>query len=582
VERLFAWCWDARPFPFFPARADIWGDAPNYQYGHWLNGRLGAVPLADLVDEVCGGLAPVDVSNLSGLVTGFALTDTMSPRDALAPLSLAYHFDGVESAGVIRFVMRGRGDPVALSQDDLVLNDAGAGFELARAQETDLPVASRIAYIDAGADYRQAVAEARRLTGHSDRVALSSLPLVLDQGEAIGIGQRLLVDAWTMRESASFALAPSKLALDPTDEVLLDAGGRVRRLRLARIADAGARSVEALATDPSVYEPLTGPQRSPGAGQGLTITGRALLEFLDLPLLTGEEVPWAPRAAAFASPWPGAVLVLKSASDANYLLDTALALPASIGEITADFHSGPAWRWDEAGALSIRLYDGSCASLDDLSVLGGANALAVRNADGEWEVLQYASATLTAPNEWRLTRLLRGQAGTESAMRDPVAAGARVVLLDAALKQLALTQDEYALPFHYLWGPQGKPISDPAYQSATRAFQGIGLRPLSPVRLSAVWRGGDLALSWIRRTRIGGDSWDQSEVPLAEDSEAYEVEIAGTTRVIAASSPSATYGAAEIAADFPGGLPVPFRFTVTQLSATFGRGAGTVKDVWFA
>lgn len=584
TRRIFAWCWDARPFPFFPSRADIWGDAANYQYGHWLNGRLGAVPLSDLVSEVCGGLAPVDVANLAGLVTGFAVTDTMSPRDALAPLALAYHFDGVESQGVIRFVMRGRPDPVSLDEGDLVLGESeqGFGFELERAQETDLPVASRIAYIDAGADYRQAVAEARRLTGHSDRVASSALPLVLDQGQAIGIGQRLLMDAWTMRESAGFALPPSRLALDAADEVLLDAGGRVRRLRLTRIGDAGARSIEALATDPSVYEPLTGPSRAPGAGQDLALPGRALLAFLDLPLLTGAEVPWAPRAAAFANPWPGAVLVLRSASESNYVLDTALALPAGIGETTADFHSGPAWRWDETGSLSIRLYNGSCASLDDLSVLGGANVLAVQNEDGAWEVLQYATATLTAPGRWTLTRLLRGQAGTESAMRDPVAAGARVVLVDRALVQLALRQDETRLPFHYLWGPQGKPISDPSYQGAVETFAGLGLRPLSPVRLAAAWRGGDLALSWIRRTRIGGDSWDQPDVPLGEDAEAYEIEIAGTTRVISASAPFATYGAADIAADFPGGLPVPFRFTVYQLSASFGRGVGTTAAIHFS
>ena len=584
TTRMFAWCWDARPFPFFPARADIWGDAADYAYGHWLNGRLGAVMLGDLVAEICGTLAPIDVSNLSGLVTGFAVTDTMSPRDALAPLSLAYHFDGVESQGVMRFAMRGRPDPVAAGEGDLVLadSDTGFGFSLERAQETDLPVASRIAYIDADADYRQAVAEARRLSGHSDRVATSSLPLVLDQGQAIGIGQRLLMDAWVMRESASFALPPSFLALDPADEVLLDAGGRVRRLRLTEIDDAGARGIQALATDPSVYEPLTGPARAPGAGQSLTQTGRALLVFLDLPLLTGNEVPWAPHAAAFASPWPGAVPVLKSPGDSGYTLDTSLSLAAAIGETTEDFHSGPAWRWDEAGTLAIRLYNGVCASRDDLTVLGGANTVAVENADGAWEVLQYASAVLTAPGEWRLARLLRGQAGTEGAMAAPVAAGARVVLLDGALKQLALTQSEYALPFHYLWGPKDKPISDPAWQGAVEAFAGIGLCPLSPVRLDARWRGGGLDLTWIRRTRIGGDSWDQTEVPLGEEAEAYEIEIAGTSRVIAASQPSVAYTAAQIAEDFPSGLPVPFRFTVFQLSASFGRGVGTAKDIWFA
>ncbi len=578
--RLFAWCWDARPFPFFPARADIWGDTANYRLGHWLNGRLGAVALADLVDDVCAGLAEVDVSGLVGLVTGFGVTDTMSPRDALGPLALAYHFDAVESGGVIRFVMRGRPTATAFAQDDLALpdKDDGFGFAFERAQETDLPVASRISYIDADTDYRQAVAEARRLAGHSDRVATSSLPLVLDQGQAIGIGQRLLMDAWTMRESATFALPPSALALDPTDEVALDAGGRTRRLRLTAVSDAGQRAMEAVATDPSVYEPLTGPSRAPGFGQGLVLYGRPLVVFLDLPLLTGDEVAWAPTAAAFASPWPGEVFVLKSASDSGYALDTALTRPAAIGETTADFYSGPLWRWDEGGSLSIRLINGGCASLDDLLVLGGANALAVQNGDGDWEVLQYASATLTAPNEWRLTRLLRGQAGTEGAMRDPVPARARVVLLDRAPAQLALTQDQYGLPFHYLWGPKGKGLSDPAFQGAVMSFDGVGLRPLSPVHLSAVWQGGDLVLGWIRRTRIGGDSWDQTEVPLAEESEAYQLTIGA--RVVTVTEPTTTYTAAEIAAD--GGVATPFRFSVAQLSTAYGSGQSAEAEIWFA
>ncbi|HEX4860019.1 MAG TPA: hypothetical protein VFV07_02200, partial [Rhizomicrobium sp.] len=282
----------------------------------------------------------------------------------------------------------------------------------------------------------------------------------------------------------------------------------------------------------------------------------------------------------------GVVMVLKSAGDSNYVLDTRLTLAASIGETTADFSSGPAWRWDEANTLSIRLINGACASLDDLSVLGGANALAVENADGQWEVLQYASAALTAPKCWSLTRLLRGQAGTESAMRDPVTAGARVVLLDRALSQLSLKQDEYALAFNYLWGPQGKSISDPAYQGAALQFAGVGLRPLSPVHPRAVWQGGDLALSWIRRTRIGGDSWDQTDVPLGEDSEAYDIEIldgaGAVVRTLSATSPSLLYTGADIATDFPSGLPSPFRFTVYQLSATYGRGVGETAEIWLS
>jgi hypothetical protein len=320
--------------------------------------------------------------------------------------------------------------------------------------------------------------------------------------------------------------------------------------------------------------------------QGLTITGRALAVFLDLPLLTGDETPWAPHVVVFANPWPGSVLVLRSASDADYTLDTALTLPAAIGETTADFASGPLWRWDTTHALRIRLYNGRCAARDDLAVLGGANALALQNTDGAWEVLQFACAELTAPGEWTLTRLLRGQAGTEGAMRANISASARVVLLDGALKQLALRQDEALLPFHYLWGPQGKPISDPAFQGATLAFDAVGLRPLSPVHLTACWQAaGDLVLAWIRRTRVGGDSWDA--VPLGEETESYDVDILNADGAVVrsfASLPDASvrYAAEDIAADFPDGLPRPFRFTVYQRSASTGRGQGQTGEIGFS
>jgi hypothetical protein len=33
------WAWDARPFPFFPRRFDIWGDAINWNSGHWIQGK---------------------------------------------------------------------------------------------------------------------------------------------------------------------------------------------------------------------------------------------------------------------------------------------------------------------------------------------------------------------------------------------------------------------------------------------------------------------------------------------------------------------------------------------------------------
>jgi len=591
IDNIYVWCWDARPFPFFPARADVWGDAANYPLGHWLNGRLGAVALSDLVGAICddANFAERNTSALDGLVTGYGVTTTMSVRDALTPLSVAFQFDAVEREGVIAFVGRGRPVAPSFGEGDLVLADATAdfGFTLNRAQETDLPLASRILYIDADADYRQASVEARRLVALSDRIAQSNLPIVVDQAQAGGIAERLLQDAWVMRESAKFVLPPSQLALDATDEVTLDAGGRSHRLRLTQIDDGAARQIEAIATDPSLYEPLIGPARAPGMLQTLAPVGRALAVFLDLPLLTGTEKDWAPGVAAYAAPWPGSVQILRSASTANYVLDTALSHPAAIGQTLADLPAAPPWRWDMTNSLVIRLARGTLASADDLSVLGGANIIAVQSASGEFEIVQFANAVLTAPNQWTLTRLLRGQAGTEAASGS--LAGARVVLLDGSSAQLALLASEATLPFNYLWGPNGKAISDPAFQGASLQFKANGRRPYAPCQLRAVYaaNGVDLLLSWIRRDRApSSDSWDQTEIALSETSESYDVEILDASGAVvrtmsSLSASPCTYTAAQIASDFPLGRPSPMRFTVYQISTTYGRGPGGQASATF-
>ena len=323
TNNIYLWCWDARPFPEFPARADVWGDAANYTCGHWLNGRLGAVPLADLVAAITSdcGFDAFDVSGLDGLITGYAVTDAMSGRDALAPLAIAGFFDAVESGGVVKFVMRGRSSEFSCGADALVLaGEKTSGFTLTRAQESDLPQSSRVSYIDGDQDYRQAALETRRITGTSNRVASSSLPLVLDQARAGGIAARLLADAWVMRESAVLALPPSTLALEAGDQLLLAANGRNHRLRINSIEDGAARVMEAVATDPSLYEPFTGPARASSALQSLTMPGRALLIVLDLPWLGDSQNVNAPFVAAYADPWPGTIAVMRSSTTSGFVL----------------------------------------------------------------------------------------------------------------------------------------------------------------------------------------------------------------------------------------------------------------------
>jgi hypothetical protein len=94
--------------------------------------------------------------------------------------------------------------------------------------------------------------------------------------------------------------------------------------------------------------------------------------------------------------------------------------------------------------------------------------------------------------------------------------------------------------------------------------------------------GGDIALTWVRRARAGGDDWGAADIPLAEAAEAYRVEIMSepdVIRVIDAVSSAATYAAADQTADF-GALPASIIVRVAQLSSTYGAGVRAESTIW--
>jgi hypothetical protein len=89
---------------------------------------------------------------------------------------------------------------------------------------------------------------------------------------------------------------------------------------------------------------------------------------------------------------------------------------------------------------------------------------------------------------------------------------------------------------------------------------------------------GNLAITWTRRTRIGGEWLDRTgTVPLAEDAEGYELEIlaapggAVLRTIPGLASPAASYPAADQTTDF-GAPQAAVAVRVFQISAAVGRG----------
>lgn len=577
LDRIYVYAWDARPYPAFPNNSDVWGDAGNWRLGHWLNGRVAGVTLSVAMSAILEGygFADYDAGGLYGIVPGFVIDRVMSAREAIQPLELAYFFDSIESGGSIAFRHRGAVDAVDVLEPDALVEVKAKEplFALSRGQETGLPASAKLSYVSATLDYRPAVAEARRLVGASGRVSLADLPLVMDAEQAGAIAESWLFEAWSARERAQFSLPPSQLALEPGDALGLVIDGRARLLRVAEISDHGAREIESLSLDPDVYTTIAGPERAARIPDSVQ-TGQAIGLFLDLPLLLGNEAAEAGYVAATKTPWPGGVAFYSSPEDTGYGLKAVTTAPAVMGTLLDDLPEGPLGRWDRVTVLRVELDSGELTSVTELALLAGGNAAAVQADNGEWEVLQFQDAALVGEKTYELTMLLRGQAGTDAQMRAATSAGARFVVLDSAVSAVDMTADDIGLPLNWTWGPANRDIGDSSYDLRQHSFAGVGLRPLSPVHLRGRHGGDDIHLSWTRRTRTGGDGWEQVEVPLGEASEAYEIDIldgATVVRTLSATAASATYTAAQQVADF-GSLQAGVDYRVYQMSASYGRG----------
>lgn len=568
MDRAHAWAWDARPFPAFPAESGIWGDGPNYDRGHWLNGRASARSLASVVEEVvqgCGGPEP-DTSALHGLVRGLLLEEAGTAREALQPLMLAHGFDALEREGKLVFRSR-RATPATTIDPERLVREAGAESTLAltRAPEAELAGRVQVGFLEHGCDYEGAACEAVLPDDAAPSLSRSALPLVLLRGEGVGLAERWLHESRIARDSARFALPPSLAHLGPGDVVRLEGA----LWRIDRVEDTGARSIEAARICDGTWSAPAGPPRTTRPRPfAAPLPVEAV--FLDLPLLSGAEAPHAPRVAFAAKPWPGSVTLLAADADEGYAPVLTQTRAATAGTTLTALPRAAPGLWDRGPALRVKLARGTLEPVGQARVLAGACAAAV--GDGtDWEVFQFAKAELVAPRTYDLRLRLRGQAGTDGIMPDLWPAGSRFVLLDAAVAQWDFPAADRDRLRHYRWGPSARGPAHPAWRHAEAAFRGTGLRPYAVCHLRARRGAEGLHLSWTRRTRLDGDGWSGLEVPLGEEREAYLLRLVrgGTLlREEETAAPAWTWTPAMQAADGPGAAVA----SVAQLSDRWGPG----------
>ena len=575
IEAMSAWCWDARPFPDFPARSNVWADAPNWSLGHWLTGRAGVAPVADLVVALAERAeVEIDPGEVGGVLTGYVVDRPMRLRDALGPLAQAFAFDGAEREGLPTMIGRDGAAVLELGEDELAWPErADAPRSAARTLEAP-PDVVRLRFIDETADYQTGALTVRRDPAGAGDTLVSDLPMVMAAPDAERIARRTLARGLAAKDEAIAHLSPlTALKLEAGDVIEMeeaDGRWRVVRLDLDEQPRAHLEACEPPEAPSAVLPEWTPPPVVEPAGP-------PVLHLMDLPPLPGSEEDSRPVVALACEPWR-AIDVHAGASASALTVRARVGQPAVVGETLSSLPVGPLHRLDQATTLTVRVEGAVLESRDLDAVLAGANALAVFTAAGEWEVIQFTTATAVGEDTYELSGLLRGQAGSDPAMAS-TPAGAPVVLLGEGLERADVSQYERGLPLVWRAAPAGDPPSGSAMTEAAFTWNALALRPFSPAHLRMSAEAGGLAISWIRRARLHGDGWD-AEPPLGEETERYRVEILDGLDVVRTeevTEPAFLYTTAMQATDFPSGTPDPLTVRVSQWSATFGWGAYTVR-----
>ena len=271
------------------------------------------------------------------------------------------------------------------------------------------------------------------------------------------------------------------------------------------------------------------------------VAGPVTLVLIDAPLPIGESPSGPMLYLAASTPTTGWKAPMVELSASGFAVNTRAARKkAVLGQALGAVAGGQPYLLDTGAIVDVALIDENqrLTSCTDDRLVEGANLALLGN-----ELIQFGIADPIGPGQFRLSRLLRGRAGTEWAIQ-PHSAGETFLLIEAT-RLLSIALPSWARNASLTVTQAGG-----SGASATAIVGGELLRPPLPVDLSATFAGGTLSASWTRRSRDGFAWIDDVDAPLGEPFEQYAVRVQGPSGTIerTVQTPAISLSPSELAA----------------------------------
>lgn len=516
VENKFLWCWDARPYPYWPDDKAAWSDGSSYIKGHWVQGKLGVSKLSDVIEDLsykCD-IKPKELVTkaLNDNVEGLIIDSKRTARSVIDLLRSVYFFDPIEKDGSLHFEKRGEKQVISLEDNQEKL---GVKLFVNRPDIADLPSKVDINFINKSNSYKVWNKHSTLADEKNSQSINLNLPIVMSEAFAEKLSEIILYDLWQCGVYYNFELPPMYSYLCVGDVVVINYEKQRLHLRITSI-HLGANLVSkitAVKEDFGIYKSIC--SSSERDAQSFEPLSKTRLEILDIPYLEKPEkendlfIYFA--ACGYGKNWPGAKILARNSEGSGYEDLDEITSAAVIGNVLSDIGEYEPYVLDYKNKIVVSIFSGEIESVSDNLFLSGYNKALIGN-----EIIFFKTAKLIDQCQYELSGLIRGMYGTESEIKNH-RLGERFVLLDENIKKIQLPIEAWGSSYNI----KAVTFNDSILDSEETQFtlQGNCLKTYNPVDIEI--KG--TKVEWKRRSRISSFLPNYSDVPLGEMFEQYSI-----------------------------------------------------------
>lgn len=543
LENRIVYYWDARPYPFYPNRTDIWSDGTIWKYDYSLNGKIGISNANILIYQLFRD-ANIDTELIENIevdefVDGFVINNSISVRDALYILQKVYFFDCIENNGKISFISNkksNRKDKIIteIYDNKLVSTDkSGAKKFIATTNlsNNDLPKKLNLIFLDKNNDYDTTSVYTERICVYSNKYDIETVPIVLDSEKARNIAEISLYSSWIERTEFNFTLTTEYLYLNNSDLIKLYINKNALVLKIKNVElENNLVKIEATQFDSTIYNYIDNKPLNPNL-EIITEAGETYLKILEIPAVNQEMLDkifiFLVTNGEFTN-WNGANIYFSEDYSKTYKTVSETRNNSLLGHVINTPKSARPYYFDLKNKLKISFHGGvdieKFKNVTNLEIYNGENKAIYGN-----EIIQFKNITLENDGSYSVSELLRGLYGTENEIENHKA-GDIFIILDTDIITQEFSYDKINLSYFYKAVSFDNDIIDTKAKLYT--LNAKNLKPLPPCHLKAKYIDKKIYIKWEEKGR-GYTNWiDNTDYISIEKDSKFNIEIIIGNKII--------------------------------------------------